>query len=225
MTEPYKVHEIFATLQGEATWTGTPAVFIRLMGCDVGCPWCDTKMTWTADPENQLAELPRGPRGTDKGWATLCARDIAQRAREEGGSGIRHAVLTGGEPLAHDLGPLVNELHARDFSRVQIETSGTYPVKPFPTAANVWLTVSPKCNMPGGRGLVRATLLAADEIKWPVGKPSDLEHLQETMGPARMPIWLQPLSRSEKATKLAMAACLQYGYRLSIQTHLYLGLP
>jgi 7-carboxy-7-deazaguanine synthase len=228
----YKVAEIFRTIQGEATWTGTPAVFIRLMGCDVGCPFCDTRATWEADPAQEIARLPSGPRIADfdpkaktMTWGLLSAEHLAHRAREEGGPGIRHAVLTGGEPLAQDVGQLITALHEHGFDRVQIETSGTYPIAPFPDHANVWLTVSPKYGMPGGRSLVPATLNAADEIKWPVGKQADLDHLHETMAGSKQTIWLQPLSRSPKATALATAACLSDGYRLSIQTHLFLGLP
>ena len=47
------VNEVFETFQGKAFYTGTPAIFIRLQGCDVGCPWCDTKHTWALDPKNE----------------------------------------------------------------------------------------------------------------------------------------------------------------------------
>ena len=49
------ITEIFETIQGEATWTGTPSVFVRLQGCDVGCPWCDTKYSWSLDPAKEVA--------------------------------------------------------------------------------------------------------------------------------------------------------------------------
>lgn len=45
----YKINEIFETIQGEASFTGTPSIFLRLQGCPVGCAWCDTKQTWEVD--------------------------------------------------------------------------------------------------------------------------------------------------------------------------------
>ena len=45
----YKINEVFETIQGEASYTGTPSIFLRLQGCPVGCSWCDTKQTWDVD--------------------------------------------------------------------------------------------------------------------------------------------------------------------------------
>ncbi|MGY8878270.1 MAG: 7-carboxy-7-deazaguanine synthase QueE, partial [Pseudoalteromonas sp.] len=45
----YKINEVFETIQGEASFTGTPSIFLRLQGCPVGCSWCDTKQTWDVD--------------------------------------------------------------------------------------------------------------------------------------------------------------------------------
>ena len=52
MSSLLRINEAFVTIQGEALYTGVPSVFVRLMGCKVGCPWCDTKHTWTADPKD-----------------------------------------------------------------------------------------------------------------------------------------------------------------------------
>ena len=51
MKHIYPVNEIFQSIQGEATFTGTPSIFVRLQGCPVGCAWCDTKHTWEIDPK------------------------------------------------------------------------------------------------------------------------------------------------------------------------------
>ena len=48
------VMEHFYTLQGEGAFTGYPAYFIRLAGCDVGCVWCDVKESWTVDSSQLL---------------------------------------------------------------------------------------------------------------------------------------------------------------------------
>ena len=49
----YKINEVFESLQGEGSYTGLPSIFVRLQGCPVGCPWCDTKHTWVVSPELQ----------------------------------------------------------------------------------------------------------------------------------------------------------------------------
>ena len=66
----YPINEIFATLQGEATFTGTPSVFIRFQGCEVGCGWCDTKHTWKLDVANQVSFIQISQKTQDKNnWA------------------------------------------------------------------------------------------------------------------------------------------------------------
>ncbi len=51
----YPVNELFETLQGEGSFTGVPAIFVRLQGCPVGCPWCDTRHTWDLRPEAETS--------------------------------------------------------------------------------------------------------------------------------------------------------------------------
>ena len=67
MTGKLPVNELFATVQGEGAYTGTPAVFVRLQGCNVGCPWCDTKHTWTVDPDNAISAEAMLAKAKD-GW-------------------------------------------------------------------------------------------------------------------------------------------------------------
>src|SRR4051794_25490444 len=55
MSETFAVNEVFESIQGEARHAGTPSVFVRLQGCAVGCPWCDTKHTWAADPDQEVS--------------------------------------------------------------------------------------------------------------------------------------------------------------------------
>ena len=90
------VVETFHSLQGEGHHAGRSAFFIRLAGCSVGCPWCDTKHSWPAQghPEQPVDALA----------------DAAQMAAEAGASFV---VITGGEPLHHDLQPLTQSLDAR----------------------------------------------------------------------------------------------------------------
>lgn len=113
---PLPVNEIFYSLQGEGYHTGTPAVFVRLSGCNLRCPFCDTD------------HLPH---------KLMTVGEIATEvARHPAGAIV---VLTGGEPSLHPLAPLVDRLHA-DGRRVHIETNGTRPVPP----AIDWVTCSPK---------------------------------------------------------------------------------
>jgi 7-carboxy-7-deazaguanine synthase len=111
--------EIFYSVQGEGTWTGTPAVFVRLAGCNLSCAFCDTDyaLKFFASPAQ-----------------------IVARVREEGGS-CPMVVLTGGEPLAQrESAALIGALRA-DGRRVHVESNGTIPTE---LPADVWLTVSPK---------------------------------------------------------------------------------
>lgn len=111
--------EIFYSVQGEGTWTGTPAVFVRLAGCNLACDFCDTDYAL-------------------KFVASI--GDVVARVRAEGGD-CPMVILTGGEPLAQSGTPaLVDALHA-DGRRVHIESNGTIDVT---LPDGVWLTVSPK---------------------------------------------------------------------------------
>ncbi len=111
--------EIFYSVQGEGAWTGTPAVFVRLAGCNLACSFCDTDYALRF-----IALVP----------------DIVTRVRAAGGD-CPMVILTGGEPLAQTETPeLIAALRA-DGRRVHIETNGTIDV---PLPPGVWLTVSPK---------------------------------------------------------------------------------
>ncbi|MBS1570151.1 MAG: 7-carboxy-7-deazaguanine synthase QueE, partial [Bacteroidetes bacterium] len=101
------VMESFLTLQGEGAFTGQAAWFIRLAGCDVGCSWCDVKDSWDA------AKHP--------------VRTVAEIVAEAAAQPARMAVVTGGEPLMHELGPLTAALREAGF-RTHIETSGSSPI-------------------------------------------------------------------------------------------------
>lgn len=214
------VNELFETMQGEAAFTGSPAVFVRLQKCPVGCPWCDTKHTWTAEPANEIAfgamvakvdDAPTYARATPSelaNWLLLNTR-------------ARHIVLTGGEPALYDLTE-VTGLLLEAGRMVQIETSGTSPVRVHPGA---WVTVSPKIGMPGGLRVRPDALARANEIKMPVGKQADVDKLLAflTENPVDAVVWLQPLSQNEKATELCLRAATEHGWRVSIQTHKFLG--
>jgi 7-carboxy-7-deazaguanine synthase len=111
--------EIFYSVQGEGAWTGTPAVFVRLAGCNLACDFCDTDYALRF-----LAAVP----------------EIVARVRAAGGD-CPMVVLTGGEPLAQAETPALIAALRADGRRVHIETNGTIDVV---LPSDVWLTVSPK---------------------------------------------------------------------------------
>lgn len=196
----YRVNEIFESIQGEAAHTGTPAVFVRMQGCTVGCAWCDSKATW------------------DKGGGLEMDADAIVRAVRL--FTPKHVIITGGEPAEQDLEPLVERLI--DFGRrVQIETSGTVKLPWF--LDECWLTVSPKLHA----RLVPETIARASEIKVPIGRTRDIEIFVNDVLPyvrARTPIWLQPLSLSPAATRLCIDEATARGWKVSAQVHQLLGI-
>ncbi|MBD5657579.1 MAG: 7-carboxy-7-deazaguanine synthase QueE [Candidatus Eremiobacteraeota bacterium] len=111
--------EIFYSVQGEGTWTGTPAVFVRLAGCNLNCRFCDT--------DYSVREF-------------ASTSDVVARVRELGGE-CPMVVLTGGEPFAQTETSALIEALRRDGRRVHVESNGSIAV---PLPSDVWLTVSPK---------------------------------------------------------------------------------
>uniref|UniRef100_UPI001F1FA758 7-carboxy-7-deazaguanine synthase QueE n=1 Tax=Paraburkholderia adhaesiva TaxID=2883244 RepID=UPI001F1FA758 len=216
----YPVNETFESLQGEGSFTGTPAVFIRLQGCDVGCPWCDTKHTWRRDIDAMVSMEVINAK-TGEAVETWTWFDLQSVARIVGSTRARHVVITGGEPCQFDLRPLIALLEAQGC-RVQVETSGTYAPQVSPTT---FLTVSPKWHMPGGRAVLDAALSRADEFKVPVGRQADIDRARDRLAPFDgVALWLQPLSQSPTATALCIEAAQRYGWRVSLQTHKFISI-
>jgi 7-carboxy-7-deazaguanine synthase len=214
------VNEIFTSIQGEATYTGTPATFIRLQGCGVGCAWCDTKHTWPSLAKDKIPIKDMLVKECDSSeWAELSEDEILFEvfSRE-----AAHIVITGGEPCDHDLHRLTEMLSRAGFI-VQVETSGT---KPISVHHKTFVTLSPKWDMAGGLEVLKENFEIADEIKMPVGKESDVTKLIEQVGAASLrssSVWLQPLSQSKKATEVCVESATKHGFRISLQTHKYIG--
>jgi 7-carboxy-7-deazaguanine synthase len=137
----YQVNEIFTTVQGEGHWSGVPATFIRLQGCTVGCPWCDTKYTWA------------------KGGAPKTVTEILTNVN------VPHVVITGGEPTLYDLDDLINGLRGLSSNMfIQLETSGQNALKGL--LSPDWITWSPKRNL--NFDAPPEFLAAVDEVKFVV---------------------------------------------------------
>jgi len=221
------VNEIFSSVQGEGSYTGTPAVFVRLQFCAVGCPWCDSKHTWKKNDLDKISFDEMLVKTADAStWADVeewRLIDYLMKQPEE------LIVITGGEPCNYDLTELTASLLSKG-KQPQIETSGTADIKAH---HKTFITLAPKIDMPGGLQVLTPAVCLADEIKMPVGKIADVEKLKEFINQypsvknsieakMRPKVYLQPLSQSEKATELCIEQARLNGWRLSAQLHKYL---
>ncbi len=208
----YSVKEIFLTLQGEGGQAGKAAVFCRFAGCNLWtgreqdrakavCTFCDTDFVGT-DGE-----------GGGK-FATAEALAQAVEAAWAGGPNDRLVVCTGGEPLLQLDIAAIDALHARGFM-IAVESNGTLEA---PDGID-WVCVSPKADAPVVQTRGQELKLVYPQDKALPERFADLDferfYLQPMDGPDR-----------ERNTQLAVAYCLSHPqWRLSVQTHKYLGLP
>jgi len=196
----YPVMEAFATVQGEGAHVGTPSWFLRLGGCDVGCVWCDVKESWNADAHPRL-EL----------------ESIVAGAVE---SGRKVVVVTGGEPAMHNLAPLTEALKSAGL-KTHIETSGAHPL----TGDWDWITLSPKKF----KACREDVYPLADELKAIVFHRSDMDWAAEHASKVRpdCALFLQPeWDKRDDATFWILSWIAgRPGWRISLQTHKYIGIP
>lgn len=192
--------EQFYTIQGEGYNTGRAAYFVRLGGCDVGCVWCDVKESWDVNAH------PRLP-----------LTDIVAAVTAHPG---RNVVVTGGEPLMHDLGPLTQALQAAGC-RTWIETSGAYPL----SGQWDWICVSPKKF----KAPLPQVLAHAHELKIIVFNKSDFawaeEHARQVGPECRL--YLQPeWGKREQMMPLIVEYVKENPqWQVSLQTHKFLDIP
>lgn len=149
MPKTLPVHEMFFTFQGEGTFMGVPAFFIRLFGCPVQCPWCDSAGTWH----------PK--------WVPNHVRrmTIAEIVREADNSPANMIVITGGEPAIHNLSELTAALHGIN-KEICLETSGAFEIR----GDFNWITVSPKrWKLP-----LKSSVERANEFKLIIESPGDI---------------------------------------------------
>jgi 7-carboxy-7-deazaguanine synthase len=201
-----KTTEIFASVQGEGLRQGDPTIFVRLAGCNLRCGFCDTKRAWRAGRELPVDAI------------------VEEVARLRSGYPAAWVCLTGGEPLAQNVRPLVLRLHEADLN-VQIETNGTFP--PDPRAD--WHSVSPK---PPDYDVHPGFFKRAREVKLVVCRDLTLDAVRTVRAafPAATPIFLQPRSNAAWSRKKALGlleGTLRSGFggvRLSAQLHKVYGL-
>ncbi|MEO0404439.1 MAG: 7-carboxy-7-deazaguanine synthase QueE [Bacteroidota bacterium] len=194
------VMEQFYTIQGEGAFTGTPAYFIRLGGCDVGCVWCDVKESWDMDAH---------PKET-----------IHRLVEKVLDSGANRVVITGGEPCMHDLGPLTKALRDSNI-KTHLETAGVHPI----TGEWDWICFSPKkFKKPLEEAYVKAhelkvVVFHGSDIKWAQGHADQMNSSAE--------LFLQPEwdRREEHLPSILNYVREHPKWKLSLQTHKYIGIP
>lgn len=185
--------ETFHSVQGEGYWTGVNAFFIRLGGCDVHCPWCDTKHSWNHQrhPQQSTQEL------------AIAAKAVNPAI----------VIITGGEPLMHDLAPLTTALKNADM-QVHLETSGAHPF----SGHFDWVTFSPKTFKMPHSSIYSQT----NELKVVVSNEHDLQwaEQQAAIVPEKTICYLQPEWNSFPSKDLIFKYILQHPqWRISLQTH------
>lgn len=193
------VMERFHTIQGEGFHQGRAAYFIRLAGCDVGCHWCDVKESWTAAPD-QITSIDDIIRDLDTLPRGIC-------------------VITGGEPVMHNLGPLTDRIREAGW-KAHLETSGAGEVSGYFD----WVCVSPKkFKAPNPDWLS-----VADELKVIVYNQSDLDWAESFTDRVQpdCELYLQPEWSREKLVLPLIIARVKSDpkWRISLQIHKYLGI-
>ena len=204
---------MFRSLQGEGPSAGTPAHFLRLQGCDVGCHWCDTKYTWDAagGREQTLAET----------FAALRALGDAPLL-----------VVTGGEPLTHPGIERVLAAAVGQWPRVEVETSGVAP-PPFAheRLCHMWSPKLPSVTPRFRETWAHAARFMADprtSVKLVVseGDDDDALRLVREHGLPRERVMLMPEGLTDATLRtraLALAElCVREGFRLSPRLHVWL---
>jgi 7-carboxy-7-deazaguanine synthase len=241
VSEKLLVQEAFYTIQGEGPYAGIPAVFVRMWGCNLKCTFCDTdfesnRQEWDSDELAQRVLELYGAPGQGNGWA-----------------GKKLVVITGGEPMLQDLSELIRQLKTMRFI-VQIETAGTVwhaAVNPH----DVHIVCSPKtpkvcreveANCMDWKYIVGAETRVDPADGLPITNTQDREgriaKLARPIHPFVSTVWLQPREdyfsfsvtsgvptvnrgASKRNVDRCVSLAMEYGYRLSLQTHKIVGVP
>jgi len=200
------VMESFYTLQGEGFYQGKAAYFIRLGGCDVGCVWCDVKDSWDASKHPQ------------KSIESIVEQAIAECLPAHPSSVI--VVITGGEPLMHNLTELTKALQAKGF-KTNIETSGSSPL----SGSWDWICLSPKKF----KAPLSEVIPFANELKVVIFHPSDFIWAEQyaALVKPNCKLYLQPeWDKAAKVTPLIVDYIKTHPqWQLSLQIHKYIQVP
>lgn len=195
------VMEHFYTIQGEGAFAGYAAYFIRLGGCDVGCHWCDVKDSWDAEKHPKI--------------------EVKQLVEFVIQSKAKIAVITGGEPLMHDLDLLTTQLLVQGI-RTHIETSGAYPL----TGEWDWITLSPKKFKPA----IDSIFEQCNELKVIIFNKSDFEFAiacakKTNTNNTKLLLQAEWDKKSEMYPQIVEFVKNNPVWNISVQTHKYLNIP
>lgn len=199
MDVKYPIMEHFYTIQGEGAHTGRASYFIRTAGCDVNCWWCDVKDSWE-----------------EEGHPKLTVKELVHAAKN---SGAPFVVITGGEPLLHDLLPLTLGLKSAGL-QVHIETSGSSPL----SGQLDWITLSPKRF----KKPTEEVFDYVDELKVVVLTNKDLKWAEENAAKCHegTKLLLQPEWETPKSIDIIVEYVKEHPeWGISLQTHKFLKVP
>lgn len=192
--------ESFYSIQGEGYNTGRAAWFIRMGGCDVYCPWCDSKNTWNPDShpltpvEDIIGEIISSP--------------------------AANVIITGGEPLMHNLNPLCSGLKDKGYN-IFLETSGTHPLSGYFD----WICLSPKKHCPPQSQVLRA----ADELKAVISGEDDFEWAEKCRAEAKdgcLPFLQAEWTHRDRVMPVIIDYVKRHPmWRISLQTHKFMNIP
>lgn len=210
-----EVHSIFSTIQGEGPFCGRPAVFVRLAGCNLQCPGCDTEYTQNRERLNYVSIL----------------QNIEERLMSTS-SNANLIVISGGEPFRQNIAPFCDFLIENDFD-VQIETNGSMQI-PMELSQLVTVVCSPKTAKLHPSALHRANafkyVMKAGNVREEDGLP--LQALDHRATPYiarphksfRGKIYLQPMDEKNvfqnfKNTQAVLASAMKHNYTVQLQIH------
>jgi len=194
------VMEHFYTIQGEGAYQGAAAYFIRLGGCDVQCPWCDVKESWDTEAHQKFSVV-----------------EILEWVKE---TAAKIVVITGGEPLMHDLTELTYALRQNKI-RAHIETAAAHPMR-----GNFdWVTISPKrYKLP-----LKENMLKADELKVIINHRNDFRFAEEYEAQVsnECKLYLQPEWEQEEEILPSIIDYIKRNqqWKISLQVHKYMNIP
>ncbi len=197
--EMLSVNEYFYSLQGEGVYSGQAAFFIRLAGCNVCCPWCDSPNSW---------DISKGE--------TISCKELCSKAVDSGTSIV---VITGGEPALQNLTLITQQLKEAGL-RVHIESSGSEPQ----TGTFDWVTISPKRD----KACRDDWFSIANELKIVISNDNDFIWAEELSKRVNeeciLTLQSEWSNRGEIYPKIVEYIRKNSRWRLSIQTHKYLGI-
>jgi len=220
MTKFLPLVEQFHSLQGEGYHAGKSAFFVRLAGCKVGCSWCDTKHSWD-----------------EKKYPFISIEKIIERIKIARSKGASFCVITGGEPLQHNLDDFCKAIKKMTIAKeenpmkIHIETSGVNSI----SGSYDWITLSPKRHSPPNNYFLKN----CDEIKIIINEIEDIEfaiqikkeilkqnqfsQILENSNKKDKIFYLQPAWNNKDGFTLAIDFVRKNpDWKLSLQTHKYL---